>query len=82
MKVRMLLATCVLGFDLLPNMVPSLPPDDVTALQEIGAADPHPDAVAYAEALDVALPEGFPNFEEKPAGKTTKKNEATDTETT
>lgn len=58
-KLRILAATPVAGLMLPVDAVPDLPEHLAADLVALGAGDDHPDAVAYAETLRVALPEGF-----------------------
>jgi len=57
MKVRILSAVPVAGVLLPVDCVPDLDPTVAEHLVASGAADAHPDAVAYAESIGVAVPE-------------------------
>ncbi|MDO9712449.1 hypothetical protein [Paracraurococcus lichenis] len=57
MKARILAETRILGAALPVGCVPDLPEKLVADLVALGAADPDPAAVAYAETLGIAMPE-------------------------
>lgn len=65
MKIRLLSAVSVAGVLLAADSVPDLPNSIAAGLVQSGVADAHPEAVAYAEALGVPLPEALPDFSEQ-----------------
>ena len=56
MKLRMLYSTAVCGTLVPIDAVIDAPDHIAKDLIEIGAADPHPEAVAYAQSLGVVAP--------------------------
>jgi hypothetical protein len=71
MKIRILCATSIAGVALPPDCVADVPKRLAQPLIDQGDADPHPDAVAYAEANGVACP-ALPAFDPEPAPKRAK----------
>jgi hypothetical protein len=67
MKVRILSAVPVAGVLLPVDCVPDLDPTVAENLVASGAADAHPDAVAYAEGIGIAVPELPPENVLQPA---------------
>jgi hypothetical protein len=65
MKVRILSATPVDGVALSPDCAPDLPKRIAVSLVAAGIADAEPAAVAYAEKIGPAVPEGLPDYKKE-----------------